>query len=101
MNLKTKKNGTTLNVIVSGRVDTAAAPELEAEVKPQLDGVTSLILDFKDVNYVSSAGLRVLLSLQKKMMTQGEMKLLHVNDVVNDVFEVTGFDEILTYEKGE
>ncbi len=101
MNLKTKKNGTTLNVIVSGRVDTATAPELEAEVKPQLDGVTSLILDFKDVNYVSSAGLRVLLSLQKKMMTQGEMKLLHVNDVVNDVFEVTGFDEILTYEKGE
>ena len=89
MNLKTKKNGTTLNVIVSGRVDTATAPELEAEVKPQLDGVTSLILDFKDVNYVSSAGLRVLLSLQKKMMTQGEMKLLHVNDVVNDVFEVT------------
>ena len=101
MNLKTKKNGTTLNVIVSGRVDTATAPELEAEVKPQLDGVTFLILDFKDVNYVSSAGLRVLLSLQKKMMTQGEMKLLHVNDVVNDVFEVTGFDEILTYEKGE
>ena len=101
MNLKTKKNGTTLNVIVSGRVDTATAPELEAEVKPQLDGVTSLILDFKDVNYVSSVGLRVLLSLQKKMMTQGEMKLLHVNDVVNDVFEVTGFDEILTYEKGE
>ena len=101
MNLKTKKNGTTLNVIVSGRVDTATAPELEAEVKPQLNGVTSLILDFKDVNYVSSAGLRVLLSLQKKMMTQGEMKLLHVNDVVNDVFEVTGFDEILTYEKGE
>ena len=101
MNLKTKKYGTTLNVIVSGRVDTATAPELEAEVKPQLDGVTSLILDFKDVNYVSSAGLRVLLSLQKKMMTQGEMKLLHVNDVVNDVFEVTGFDEILTYEKGE
>ena len=101
MNLKTKKNGTTLNVIVSGRVDTATAPELEAEVKPQRDGVTSLILDFKDVNYVSSAGLRVLLSLQKKMMTQGEMKLLHVNDVVNDVFEVTGFDEILTYEKGE
>ena len=50
MNLKTKKNGTTLNVIVSGRVDTATAPELEAEVKPQLDGVTSLILDFKDVN---------------------------------------------------
>ena len=101
MNLKTKKNGTTLNVIVSGRVDTATAPELEAEVKPQLDGVTSLILDFKDVNYVSSAGLRVLLSLQKKMMTQGEMKLLNVSAAVNDVFEVTGFDEILTYEVGE
>ena len=58
-----------------------------------------LILDFKDVNYVSSAGLRVLLSLQKKMMVKGEMKLINVNEAVSDVFEVTGFDEILTYEK--
>ena len=59
------------------------------------------ILDFKEVNYVSSAGLRVLLSLQKKMMAVGEMKLISVNESVCDVFEVTGFDEILNYEKGE
>ena len=77
------------------------APEFEAGVKPYLDGVTQLTIDFKDVNYVSSAGLRVLLSLQKKMMTQGEMKLVNVSEAVNDVFEVTGFDEILTYEMGE
>ena len=98
MNTKKKKDGSTLTVIVSGRIDTATAPEFESAVKSDLDGVQSLVLDFKDVNYISSAGLRVLLSLQKKMMAQGEMKLINVNDVVNDVFEVTGFDEILTYE---
>lgn len=98
MNTKKKKDGSTLTVTVSGRIDTATAPEFESAVKSDLDGVQSLVLDFKDVNYISSAGLRVLLSLQKKMMVQGEMKLINVNDVVNDVFEVTGFDEILTYE---
>ncbi|MEE0956956.1 MAG: STAS domain-containing protein [Ruminococcus sp.] len=98
MNTKKKKDGSTLTVTVSGRIDTATAPEFESAVKTDLDGVQSLVLDFKDVNYISSAGLRVLLSLQKKMMVQGEMKLINVNDVVNDVFEVTGFDEILTYE---
>ena len=58
-----------------------------------------MVLDFNEVNYVSSAGLRVLLSLHKKMMEKGEMKLINVNEAVSDVFEVTGFDEILTYEK--
>jgi anti-sigma B factor antagonist len=59
------------------------------------------VLDFKNVNYVSSAGLRVLLSLHKKMSAKDGMKLTDVNDAINDVFEVTGFDEILTYDKGE
>ena len=100
MNIKKKKEGNTLNIIISGRIDTVTAPEVDSFVNQNLDGVESLILDFKEVNYVSSAGLRVLLSLQKKMMVKGEMKLVNVNDAVNDVFEVTGFDEILTYEKG-
>ncbi|MEE1261780.1 STAS domain-containing protein [Ruminococcus sp.] len=101
MNIKRKKEGSNLSVTVNGRIDTATAPAFEAEVKPYLDGVTNLTIDFKDVNYVSSAGLRVLLSLQKKMMVQGEMKLINVSEAVNDVFEVTGFDEILTYEMSE
>ena len=101
MNIKKSKNGNILNVVISGRIDTATAPEVDAFVNENLDGVSSLTLDFKEVNYVSSAGLRVLLSLQKKMMAKGEMKLINVNEAVCDVFEVTGFDEILTFEKGE
>lgn len=100
MNIKRKKEGTTLSVSVNGRIDTATSPEFESGVKPYLEGVTDLILDFADVNYVSSAGLRVLLSLHKKMLAQGEMKLIHVNEAVSDVFEVTGFDEMLNYETG-
>ena len=101
MNIKRKKDSSNLFVTVNGRIDTVTAPEFEAGVKPYLDGVTDLTIDFKEVNYVSSAGLRVLLSLQKKMRAQGEMKLVNVSEAVNDVFEVTGFDEILTYEMGE
>ena len=101
MNIKRKKDSSKLFVTVNGRIDTVTAPEFEAGVKPYLDDITNLTIDFKEVNYVSSAGLRVLLSLQKKMMAQGEMELVNVSEAVNDVFEVTGFDEILTYEMGE
>lgn len=73
---------------------------MDSSINESLDGVESLILDFTGVNYVSSAGLRVLLALQQKMMTRDGMKLVGVNDDISDVFEVTGFDEILTYEKG-
>lgn len=100
MNIKKKNDAGTLNVIISGRIDTSTAPELDESVNQNLDDVNELILDFKDVNYVSSAGLRVLLSLHKKMMKKGGMKLTNVNEEVCDVFEVTGFDEILTFEKG-
>ncbi len=100
MNIKKKKDGTTLTVFISGRIDTATAPTADAAINESLDGVQSLILDFTEVNYLSSAGLRMLLSLQKKMMKKDGMKLIGVNDDVSDVFEVTGFDEILTYEKG-
>ncbi len=99
MNIKKKKDGSALSVIISGRIDTSTTPEADAAINESLDGAESLILDFTDVEYISSAGLRMLLSLQKKMMKKGGMKLIGVNEDVNDVFEVTGFDEILTYEK--
>ncbi len=99
MNIKKKKDGNTLTVAITGRIDTSTAPEASASINESLDGVQSLILDFTGVDYISSAGLRMLLALQKKMMTRDGMKLVGVNDDVHDVFEVTGFDEILTYEK--
>lgn len=99
MNLKRKTEKSAMTVVVNGRIDTATAPEFEQGVKPYLDGVTELVLDFAGVNYVSSAGLRALLSLHKIMMKQGSMKLVNVNEEVCDVFEVTGFDEILTYNE--
>ena len=96
MNIKKKKEGNTLFVKISGRVDTATSPEVDSYINENLDGVTELILDFEEVNYVSSAGLRVLLSLHKKMSAKEGMKLVNVNEAVCDVFEVTGFDEIHT-----
>lgn len=100
MKTSIKKDNSNLLVAVSGRIDTVTAPALEEEIMENIEDVTSLVLDFKNVNYVSSAGLRVLLTLYEKMNETGEMKLINVNEVVNDVFEITGFDEILTYEKG-
>ena len=99
MNLKRTTENGVLTVTVSGRIDTSTAPDFEQGVKPYLEGVTELILDFAEVNYVSSAGLRALLSMHKIMMKQGSMKLINVNEEVCDVFEVTGFDEILTYNE--
>lgn len=100
MKTSLNKDGSNLLVTITGRIDTVTAPALEEEIMDNMDGVTSLVLDFKNVNYVSSAGLRVLLTLYEKMLATGEMKLINVKGVVNDVFEITGFDEILTYEKG-
>ena len=100
MTINKTKNGTNLTVGVEGRIDTATAPEFESEVKALIDGVTALTLDFEKVSYISSAGLRVLLSLQKVMSKQGDMTVINVNETVNDIFEVTGFSEILTIKKG-
>lgn len=97
---KTKSN-TRLEVFVSGRIDTVTAPELESQIKPELDGITELVLDVKELDYISSAGLRVLLSMQKVMNRQGSMKLLNVNDTVYEIFEVTGFSDILDVERAE
>ena len=98
MTINKKLDGTTLSVALEGRLDTTTAPELEKEMKESLDGVETLILDFEKLEYISSAGLRVLLSTQKTMNKQGEMKVTKVNETVNEVFEVTGFSDILTIE---
>ena len=83
---------------LSGRLDTVTAPELEAELKAALEGVSELTLDFEGLEYVSSAGLRVLFGAQKTMNKQGEMKLTHVNETVMEIFEITGFSSILSIE---
>ena len=83
---------------LGGRLDTITSPELEKELKDSLDGVKTLVLDFAELSYISSAGLRVLLSAQKVMNRQGEMKITRVNDTIREIFEVTGFTEILTIE---
>ena len=98
MNLEKTRNGSSLLVCVEGKIDTVTAPDFEAGVVPELDGVTELTIDFSKVTYISSAGLRVLLSLQKKMNNQGSMVIKGVNETVEEIFEVTGFSEILTIE---
>ncbi|MBR5669167.1 MAG: STAS domain-containing protein [Spirochaetales bacterium] len=96
MTIKKELNGKDLAVAIEGRLDTITAPELEAELKASLDGVEKLTLDFSALEYISSAGLRVLLSTQKRMNTQGSMTLKNVNDTIMEIFEVTGFNDILT-----
>ncbi len=96
MEIKANKNGSTLELSIVGRIDTTTAPQLEAELKREIGGVTELLLDFSGVEYISSAGLRVLLSAQKVMNRQGKMVLSHVDEAVMEIFEVTGFSDILT-----
>lgn len=83
---------------MEGRLDTTTAPNLEKELKYSLGDVTELIMDFEKLEYISSAGLRVLLSAQKTMNKQGEMKIIHVSDTIMEIFKVTGFSDILTIE---
>ncbi len=83
---------------LEGRLDTVTAPDLEKDLKATLDGISDLTLDFEKLAYISSAGLRVLLSAQKQMSRQGSMRLLNVNETIMEIFEVTGFSEILTIE---
>ena len=98
MTINMDRNGTSLTVSLEGRLDTSTAPKLEAELKSALKGVRDLTIDLADLAYVSSAGLRVLLSAQKVMNRQGEMVVRNANDAVMDVFEVTGFVDILNIE---
>lgn len=89
------KDNEKLTVEVSGRLDTLTAPEFENKVEPQLPGIKELVVDLKDLEYISSAGLRVLMGFVKIMQAQGEMKVINPNEVVMDVFSLTGFDSIL------
>ena len=98
MTITKKLENSKLTLTVSGRLDTVTAPELEAEIKQSVDGITDLVLDFSSLDYISSAGLRVLLSSQKIMKQKGSMVVTHVNETVMEVFDVTGFSDILTIE---
>ncbi len=98
MTITKTREGGRLALALEGRLDTSTAPALDAELKNGLSGVTALELDFAGLDYLSSAGLRVLLSAQKTMNRQGSMKLTHVNDTIMEIFEVTGFADILTIE---
>ena len=99
MNIPENKNGNQLCLSLEGRLDTTTAPELEKVIKSSLDGVTELTIDMSSLDYLSSAGLRILLGAQKTMNKQGSMKVTHVNDTIMEIFEVTGFVDILTIEK--
>ena len=98
MTITKNLNGTTLEIAPEGRLDTMTAPELEAELNASLKDVESLVLDFSKLEYISSAGLRVLLSAHKAMSGKGGMKVTNVNEIVAEVFDVTGFADILTIE---
>ena len=98
MTISKTKNGNALTIVLEGRLDTTTAPELEQELKQELKGIETLAFDFSKVDYISSAGLRVLLYAQKAMYGMGSMKVMHANEIVMEVFEVTGFANVLTIE---
>ena len=98
MTINRNQNGSTLTIALEGRLDTTTAPELEKELKNSMDDVEELVLDFAGLDYISSAGLRVLLSAHKVMSGKGGMKVRNANEIVQEVFDVTGFADILTIE---
>ena len=98
MKIDWNKNDGCLTVIPDGRLDTTTAPQLEGELRTSLPGVTELVLDFTGLEYLSSAGLRVLLGAQKMMNKQGSMVVRNVNATIMEVFDITGFADILTIE---
>ena len=98
MTIHQNKEGAKLVMALEGRLDTSTAPELEAALDGTIAGVEDLTLDCEKLEYISSAGLRVILKAQKIMNTQGEMKLVHVNESIMEVFDITGFVDILTIE---
>ena len=98
MQIVKQKEGSNLTISLEGRLDTTTSPQLEEELKQSLDGITALTFDLAKLEYISSAGLRVLLSAQKVMNKQGEMKVTGANDELKEIFEVTGFVDILNIE---
>ena len=98
MKINHTKKEAALTIALEGRLDTTTAPELEADLKESLKDITALTFDFSGLEYLSSAGLRVLLSAKKVMARQGEMKITHASELIMEIFEVTGFNDILTIE---
>ena len=98
MNIEQKRNGSALTIAPEGYLDTTTAPELRAVLETALDGVQELTFDLKKLEYISSSGLRLLLLAQKTMNEQGTMKVIHANSIILEIFEVTGFADVLTIE---
>lgn len=98
MTIDVKKEGEKLIVSPEGRIDAVTANEFSKAIDDNIEGVKELVFDFEKLEYISSAGLRVLLTAQKNMSKVGSMKLIHVADVIMDVFNITGFSDILTIE---
>lgn len=98
LNVEKAVNGTHAVFKLEGRLDTVTAPQLEQELQASLEGISELTLDFEKLEYISSAGLRVLLSTEKTMVERGGMKIIHVSELISEIFEVTGFSDILTIE---
>ena len=98
MKITKNMNGTNLTIALEGRLDTTTAPELEKALKDSIEAATELTLDFAALDYISSAGLRVLLSAHKTMSKKGGMKVINSNEMVREVFDVTGFADILDIE---
>ncbi|MBO6116202.1 MAG: STAS domain-containing protein [Ruminococcus sp.] len=98
MTINQNKNGSKLVLAVEGRLDTTTAPQLESEIKSSISGITELEFDFSKLDYISSAGLRVLLSAQKIMNKQGSMVIHGASENLMEIFDVTGFIDILTIE---
>ncbi len=98
MNINVTKEGTMFTIELEGRLDTTTAPQLEQTLQESIGDCQSLILDFAKLEYISSAGLRVILAAQKTMNKQGSMVIKNVNSTIMEVFEITGFSDILTIE---
>lgn len=98
MNISKKLNGDRLDVVLEGRLDTLTAPDLEAELKPDLDSIKELVIDVKNLEYISSAGLRTLLMAKRALHNKGTVKIFGANEIVKEVFSVTGFDSLLDVE---
>lgn len=95
MTVEKKQNGEEVTLLVSGRVDTTNANEFESEVTVKMEGAKSLILDFAELEYISSAGLRVVLSIIKRMKNQGTLAIINANEMIKEIFEVTGFSDLV------
>ncbi|MBQ7699267.1 MAG: STAS domain-containing protein [Clostridia bacterium] len=98
MTITKNQNGDKLTIVLEGRLDTTTSPQLEAELRTSVNGISGLTFDFEKLDYISSAGLRVLLAAQKVMNKQGEMKITNVKPEIMEIFDVTGFVDILSIE---